>query len=119
MSALGNVVLVAAVMSAAAAFAAPTQLTDAQYIAAAHCQGLYDSHALGAVDASGIDSLMKSEGKSRSPEIADRADEARNQARSAANRAGPLMKSQLASERNGACQVWASSGGPGMTSASR
>ncbi|HEY1449106.1 MAG TPA: hypothetical protein VGF33_11280 [Caulobacteraceae bacterium] len=99
--------------------AAPAHLTDSQYIAAAHCQGLFDSRSLGAVDASGINAVMKSEGAYRGPEVADRADQARSDARRSADHAGSLMKSQLASERDGACQVWASGGGSSTTSASR
>jgi hypothetical protein len=95
---------------ATAATASAAHLTDSQYIAAAHCQGLFDSHALGAADAHGINSLMKTESLYRGPEILDRADEARSEAKGEANRAGSLMKSQLVSERDGACQTWAKAG---------
>ena len=117
MSGLGNLIAIAALASTGAALAAPSHLNDSQYLAAAHCQGLFDSHALGAVDASGINAVMKSEGASRLPEIAARADEARGAARRSADHAGALMKSQLAAERDGACQVWAR--GSSTTSASR
>ena len=119
MSGLGNLIAIAALAASGAALAAPAHLNDSQYIAAAHCQGLFDSHALGAADASGINSVMKSEGAYRSPAIADRASEARTDARRSADRAGAGMKSQLASERDGACQVWAHGGDENKTSASR
>ena len=118
MSGLANLFAIAALASTSAAFAAPTHLSDSQYLAAAHCQGLYDSRSLGAADASGINAVMKSEGAYRSPEIADRAKQARSDARRSADHAGALMKGQLASERDGACQVWAHGGSP-MTTAGR
>ena len=94
---------------ATAAFASGPKLSDSQYIAAAHCQGLYNSHALGSSDASTINALMKSEGAYRSPEVSDRADDARNQAMSRASHAGAGARSDLISERDGACQMWAKS----------
>ncbi|MGH7025033.1 MAG: hypothetical protein ACREEB_15790 [Caulobacteraceae bacterium] len=119
MSALRNIVLSAALFTGAAtlataAFASTAQLSDSQFIAAARCQGLFDSHALGSVDASGINALMKSEGAYRVPEVSDRADEARNHAQNLASHASPAERSELISERDGACQVWAKAGGEGM-----
>lgn len=93
-----------------AAFASGSKLSDSQYLAAAHCQGLFNSKALGSVDASSINAIMKSEGAYRSPEIADRADEVRNQAMSRASHASAGARSELISERDGACQVWAKAG---------
>jgi hypothetical protein len=119
MSGLGNLIAIAALASTGAAMAAPTQLSDSQYIAAAHCQGLFDSRSLGAVDASGINAVMKSQGATRLPDVLSRADEARAEARRSADHAGSLMKSQLASERDGACQVWARGNDSSKTSASR
>lgn len=121
MSYFRNVVLSATLLTGAAAlatasFAATAHLSDSQYIAAAHCQGLFDSHALGPVDSSGIDTTMKSEGAYRVPEISDRADEARDRAKSMASHAGSAERSQLISERDGACQVWAKAGAEGMAS---
>jgi len=115
-SAVTGVALLAATALGTTALASASHLSDSQYIAAAHCQGLFDSHALGAADASGINSLMKSEGAVRTSDVLDRADEARNEAKSSANRAGSLMKTQLVSERDGACEVWARAGGSTMAS---
>jgi hypothetical protein len=117
MSGLGNLIAIAALASTSAAFAAPTHLNDSQYIAAAHCQGLFQSRSLGAVDGSQINSVMKSEGSTRSVDVADRADQARMDAKRSADHAGSLMKAQLASERDGACQVWAHGGGAGEAGA--
>lgn len=114
MSGLGHLIAAAAVLSATGAFAAPAHLNDSQYIAAAHCQGLYDSHALGAADAKPFDAMMKSEGGIRSPDIIARADQARSDAMRAADHAGALVKTQLVGERDGACMAWtngAASGG--------
>ncbi len=95
---------------ATAAFASGPRLSDSQYIAAAHCQALFNAHALGSADASGINSMMKSEGAYRTPDVLDRADEVRNQAMAKANHAGPGARSDLISERDGACQTWAKVG---------
>lgn len=114
MSGLRNLIAAAAVLSAAGAFAAPAHLNDSQYIAAAHCQGLYDSHALGVADAKPFDAMMKAEGGYRSPDVIVRADQARSEALRAADHAGPLIKTQLVGERDGACLAWtnaAASGG--------
>jgi hypothetical protein len=110
-----NIALAATLFAGAAALstaalASSAKLSDSQYVAAAHCQGLFDSHALGPVDASAINAMMKSEGSYRTPEVSDRADEARNAALSKASHAGPGVRSDLISERDGACQVWAKAG---------
>jgi len=101
-----------AVALATAALASGPKLSDSQYLAAAHCQGLFAAKALGPVDATPFNAMMKSEGAYRSPEISDRADEARRAARLQADDAGPGARSELISERDGACQVWARSGQP-------
>src|SRR5579863_4254414 len=95
---------------ATAAFASGPRLSDSQYIAAAHCQGLFASKSLGAADASAINSMMKSEGAYRTPDVLDRADGVRSQAMSKANHAGAGTRSDLISERDGACQTWAKVG---------
>ena len=115
MSALANITAAASivagfVLNAGAALASSQHLSDAEYIAAARCQGLYQAKSLGPADASGINAIMKAEG-GRMPAVQDRADEARDQARSQADHAGSVMKPQYASERDGACQVWAKNGG--------
>jgi hypothetical protein len=117
MSGLGNLIAIAALASTGAALAAPTHLNDSQYIAAAHCQGLFDSRSLGAIDASQIDAVMKSEGAYRTPDVSDRADQARIEAKRSADHAGSLMKTQLSSERDGACQAWAHGGMAGAPGA--
>lgn len=107
MTGLGNLIAAATVLSAAGAFASPAaHLDDAQYIAAAHCQGLVDSRALGQSNATAFDAMMKNEGRYRDPSIFDRADEARSEAMRKASRASGFGKAQLVSERDGACMAW-------------
>lgn len=103
MSMLRALIIVAPLVLSTAALAAPQRLTDAQYIAAARCQALMASSALGTVDMHAVDALMKTEGATRSPAVADRADNARAQADRAARHAGPDTKATLIAGRNGPC----------------
>ena len=121
MSALRTAVTAVAMLAGVAtlgtaASASDAHLTDSQYIAAAHCQGLFDAHSLGAVDASGINGFVKSEGAYRTPDVLDRAEQAKNDAMGKASRAGALARSGLVAERDGACQVWAKAGNAGTAS---
>jgi hypothetical protein len=111
-----KVLLIAAPLAlSTVAFAGQTHFTDSQYVAASRCQALMSSQALGKVDTSAIDQLLKTEGGARSPAALDLADEARETAERAARHAGPYNKAQLVAERNGACQAY---NGSGMVSAS-
>jgi hypothetical protein len=116
MSILKGIVIAASLTASSAVFAAPTQLSDAQYLAAARCQGLLTSSALGKQDASAIDSFMASQERGRSVQAIDQAAEARSDAIREASRAGPHGKAELISERDGVCQAWAH---PDTTTASR
>ncbi len=98
--------LIAASLSAVAlagAASAHSQLTDAEYLSAARCQALMSSPALGKVDTSMIDGVLKTQANYRTPAVADRADEVRESARRAAAHAGPSEKAALIAERDGAC----------------
>ena len=98
--------LIAASLSAAAlagVASAHPQLTDAQYLAAARCQALMSSSALGKVDSASIDAVLKSQASYRTPAVSDRADEIRQDAARAASHAGPNGKSALIAERDGPC----------------
>ncbi len=97
---------IAAVAFAGAASAHP-QLTDAQYFAAARCQALMTSSALGKVDSAAIDAMLKSQASSRMPAVSDRADEIRQDTLRIASRAGPNGKAALIAERDGACATLA------------
>ena len=103
MSMLKALIIVAPLVLSTAAIAGPERLTDAQYIAAARCQALMASSALGPVDMHAVDAVMKTEGATRSPAVADRADTARAQADRAARHAGPDSKATLIAERDGPC----------------
>ena len=107
---------VAATLPASLAFAAPSHLTDTQYMQVARCDGLASSKALGVSDAASLDALMKVEGRARVAAVTDRADEARTEALRQAGHAGPTGKLGLIAERDGACQVLAH--GAGAASAS-
>ena len=98
------------------ALAAPSHLTDAQYIAVARCDGLAASKTLTAGDATAFDALMKSEGASRVAAVADRAEGARGDALRAASHAGATGKLGLIAERDGTCQALIRSGGAATAS---
>lgn len=105
MSMLKALIIVAPLVLSTAAVAAPDKFTDSQYIAAARCQGLMSSSTLGAVDVHAVDAVMKNEGATRSPAVADRAEDARAQARRAADHAGAYSKGALIAERDGPCHA--------------
>ena len=111
-----RMVLIAAPLAlSTAAVAGSNQLTDAQFIAAARCQALMASSALGREDTRGIDQLIKHKSRWRVPGVMDRADAAREDAERAARHSGPYNKAQLIAERDGACRAVT---GAGTTSAS-
>lgn len=87
----------------AGAASAHPQLTDAQFLSAARCQALMSSAALGKVDTSMIDGVLKSQASYRMPAVADRADEVRQDTLRAAAHAGPNAKAALIAERDGVC----------------
>ncbi|MEO8927521.1 MAG: hypothetical protein ABI306_10215, partial [Caulobacteraceae bacterium] len=89
-----------------AALAAPTHLTDSQYLTAVRCQALMSSAALGKIDTGALDSLIKAERSGRVSATADRADEVRADAAREARHAGVQEKAQLIAERGGVCQTW-------------
>jgi hypothetical protein len=103
---LKGIVIAASLTASTAVFAGPAQLSDAQYLAAARCQGLLTSSALGKQDVSAINAFMASQERGRMPQVIDRADEVRADAVRQASHAGPNGKAELISERDGACQVW-------------
>ena len=103
MSMLKALIIVAPLVLSTAAIAGPDRLTDAQYIVAARCQALMASSALGSVDMHAVDAIMKTEGATRAPDVADRADTARAQAARAASHAGPDTRATLIAERDGPC----------------
>ena len=121
MSTFKSCLIAAALGSAAIAGAASAQprLTDAQYLAAARCQALMQSSALGKVDSASIDAVLKTQAAYAMPAVNDRADEIRTDTLRAASHAGPNGKAALIAERDGPCTsmahdaVIASRGGAG------
>src|SRR5436305_5269167 len=88
----------ASAAGAAAAAAAPT--SDMDYLKASRCRGI----AAGlAVDAAGLDSYFKAEGRQRAPTIQSRADEEYARAKRQAHGEG---KERLAAELAGPCLAY-------------
>lgn len=108
---LKSFIVVAALAAATTASASISHLNDAQYVAAARCQALISSPALGRGDTSVIDSVLKAEGRGRAQVVFDRAEEARADAAREARHAGPAARTELSAERDGMCQAWNSANG--------
>ncbi len=106
MSFFSNLALAATMaVAATAAQAHAAHMTDAQYLAAARCEGLMSSSELGRQDDAALTRTLRSEAASRPAEIVDRADEARESALNAVRHAGVYGRAALASERDGACRA--------------
>ena len=98
--------LIAAALSSAAlagAASAHPQLSDAEFIAAARCQALMSSAALGKVDTTMIDGVLKAQSPYKIPAITVRADEMRTDTLRVASHAGHYGKAALIGERDGSC----------------
>jgi hypothetical protein len=111
-----TLIAVAALAATTGAMAAPSHMSDAQYLSAVRCQALMSSPALGKGDTAGIDQVLKAESGGRVDAISDRADEVRATALRQASHAGATGRAALIAERNDSCQAWASNAGPGMAS---
>jgi hypothetical protein len=105
MSMFKSFFIAGALAAATAAAASPAHLTDARYLAAARCQVLLGSSALGPVSSQAIDAVMRSEDRVHSIQAYNRAVEARETARNDLRHAGVYGRQELAAERNGACQA--------------
>ncbi len=93
-------------LAATAVAAAPADhMTDAQYVAAARCQGLASARRLGPVDTHAFDALMRRQESGRSHIANQFADAAREDAARQASTAGAYSRSQLEAERDGTCQA--------------
>ena len=119
MSTFKSCLIAASLCTAALAGAASAhpQLTDAQYLAAARCEALMSSSALGKVDSASIDAVLKSQASYRMPAVTDRADQIRQDTLRAASHAGPNGRAAMIAERDGPCanmtQIATSSTGGG------
>jgi hypothetical protein len=110
-----------AVLAAAAAplaTAAPSHLSDVQFIAASRCVGLMSSKKLASPDVTAMKKLVNDEDSGRIDYISDRADQARDDAQNQADRASGDELAKLTAERDGVCHSLlasmstASAGGP-------
>ena len=97
---------VASLGFAAAAVAAPAQLSDAQFITANRCLGLMSSKALGTADAAALKKLIDAQTSGRDSWIYDKADEARQDALRQASRGGADEHAKLMAERDGVCRAF-------------
>lgn len=93
-------ILLAAAATSTAAFA-QARLTDAQFISAAHCQGLAGDNA------GSLDAVVKANEHGRVGIVLDRADTARRDAARRARKAtGEGGKAEIARELAGACAAF-------------
>ncbi len=92
-----------AVAAAPLATAAPSHLSDVQFIAASRCVGLMSSKKLGTPDVAAMKKLVNDEEGARIGYIADRADQARDDAQREANDASGDELAKLTAERDGVC----------------
>ena len=70
-----SLIAAAALAAATGAMATPSQMSDAQYLAAVRCQALMSSSALGKTDTAGISAVIKAQSGSRMNAVFDRADD--------------------------------------------
>ena len=106
-------IVIAALAASNVALAAPVHLTDGQFLAASRCRALIASPALGGGDTRVIDGLIKTEGRSRAAYIFDKSRETQEDAAGQARHAGPIGRTALIAERDGACQAY--NGQPTLT----
>ena len=99
---------------ATTAIAGPTGLSDGQYVAAARCEGLMASKALGKLDTAALEKMLKDEGGRRLPMVQDRADVARDDAARQASHAGEIGRAGLVAERGRQCQAFMVDAKPAM-----
>lgn len=110
MSLIRALILIAPLALTTAALATPDRFTDAQYIAAARCETLAMSSALGPVDVRDVATVMKTQSVGRAGAVLDRADDARADADRAVKHAGAYSKAALIAERDGSCRALLSGG---------
>ena len=105
MSMLKNLVVLAALGASSLAVAAPSRISDTQYLQLNRCRALIASPELGGGDTTAIDAALKSEGRGRIDYIYDRGQEVQTDAARAAHRAGGDSRAQLIAERDVTCQA--------------
>jgi len=104
-----------AAIASSGVYAAPSRLSDAQFLTLARCDGLATSKALGVSDASAFNDILQAEGARRMANVADRADEARADAMREAGHAGAIGRAGLIAEHDGLCQTFVREAGGAHT----
>jgi hypothetical protein len=94
----------AALAAASASVAAPTRLTDVQFMQANRCAALVASPALGGGDASAIKALIKAQRQGRADYIYEKSEQMRDDAERLARHANDTQKARLIAERDSVCQ---------------
>ncbi len=105
MSMLKTLIVLAALGVSGAAMAAPSHISDVQYLQLNRCRALIASPELGGGDTQAIDAALKTEGRGRVDYIYDRGQQVQIDAARAAHRAGGDSRAQLIAERDGTCQA--------------
>ena len=105
MSMLKNLIVLATLGASSAAVAAPTHMSDTQYLQLNRCRALMASPELGGGDTKAIDAALKTEGRGRIDYIYDRGQQVQTDAARAAHRAGGDSRAQMIAERDGTCQA--------------
>jgi hypothetical protein len=82
-------------------------MTDGALIAVAHCAGVAEGTG---GDVAPFNALINSQSAIRTPDVLDRVDEARSDAKRTANHAGPDGKAALVRERDGVCRSYLQQG---------
>lgn len=96
--------LMITVVSAAAANAQPSRLSDTAYLQAARCVGLATSPRMNAADAKTMSEWLRDQSAGRPGFVLDRADEMKREARRQADHAGdPTIKAKLDAELQSMC----------------
>jgi hypothetical protein len=87
---------------------AADRLTDSQFLKASRCLGLAQSKALGEVDTTGLEALIKAESRNRPPALTDRAADSRTNALREGRRTQSDRRDGLVAEWEGPCKRIAS-----------
>jgi hypothetical protein len=111
----GFAAVLALAAGATSVVAAPTRLSDVEFIAANRCLGLMSSKALATPDAEALRKLLKGQNGGRDAYIYEKADQAREDAQLDASRGGAERTARLVAERDGLCHAFLSSSSTATT----
>lgn len=100
--------IAAACASAAVAVAAPTRISDVQFIAANRCLGIETTKQLASPDADALRKLVKEQNWGRDTFIYDKADQAREEGHREASSSSADTVARASAERDGVCRALAS-----------